>query len=60
MKLVLDGNVETITGELINFEADTICLHGDTNGSVELARLLREEFESQGIKITKLSKMFPS
>jgi len=60
VKLVLDGNVETITGELINFEADTICLHGDTNGSVELARLLRKEFELQGIKITKLSQMFPS
>ena len=57
LKLVLDHKVQTIYGDQIDFEADTICVHGDTKGSVELAKLIRIEMEKNSIKIDKMSNI---
>ena len=38
LKMVTDGKATAITGEEIELEADSLCLHGDTEGAVELAR----------------------
>ena len=49
--------METIDGDQIDFEADTICVHGDTKGSVELAKSIRIEMEKNSIKIDKMSNI---
>ncbi|MAW67214.1 MAG: lactam utilization protein LamB [Chloroflexi bacterium] len=57
IKMIKDGKVEAIDGSIIEYEADTICLHGDTPGAVEMAKKLNTEFGNQGIEITKLKQI---
>jgi UPF0271 protein len=49
LRLVSENEVTAITGERIELQADTICLHGDTPGAVELAQALRTAFERAGV-----------
>ena len=56
LKMVLEQKATAIDGREIPIEADTICLHGDTPGAVELARKLRERMEEAGIQVISISK----
>ena len=49
VRMVRDRSVVAIDGSVIPLEADTICVHGDTPGSDELAAKIRAGFESAGI-----------
>lgn len=55
LKMVREGKAIATTGEEIQIKADTICLHGDTPGAVELARNLREGMEAAGVEVTPMS-----
>ena len=55
LKMVLEGKAVAVTGKEIQIRADTICLHGDTPGAVELARNLRERIEAAGVEVVPLS-----
>ena len=48
LRLVTRTPVTAITGETVELDADTICLHGDTPGAVRLAAALRKAFVSRG------------
>jgi UPF0271 protein len=48
--------VVTSDGETIALQADTICLHGDTPGAAELARLVRRGMETAGIQVAALER----
>jgi 5-oxoprolinase (ATP-hydrolysing) subunit A len=50
-RLVTEGVVETIDGELIPMEADTICIHSDTPTAVALAKAIVRRFREAGIAI---------
>jgi UPF0271 protein len=56
LKMVLERKATAIDGREIPIEADTICLHGDTPGSVELARKLRERMEEAGIQVIPINR----
>ncbi len=56
LKMVLEQKATAIDGREIPIKADTICLHGDTPGAVELARKLRERMEEAGIQVIPISK----
>jgi UPF0271 protein len=56
LKMVLEQKATAIDGREIPIEADTICLHGDTPGAVELARKLKERMEEAGIQVISISK----
>ena len=56
LKMVLEQKATAIDGREIPIQADTICLHGDTPGAVELARKLRERMEAAGIQVISISK----
>ena len=56
LKMVLEQKATAIDGREIPIKADTICLHGDTPGAVELARKLRERMEEAGIQVISISK----
>jgi len=60
LKLVIDQRVKTIDGDEIDFQADTICVHGDTKGSVELAKLIRNEMEKNSVEILKMKQILDS
>ncbi|MFG0294218.1 MAG: 5-oxoprolinase subunit PxpA [Phycisphaerales bacterium JB050] len=46
-----DGRVQAHDGTVIEVEAGTICVHGDTPGAVEMAKAVREAMEGAGIGI---------
>jgi UPF0271 protein len=51
VRMARDGVVTASNGEDIPMYVRTICTHGDTPGSHELTRLLREGLEREGIKV---------
>ena len=54
LKIVTEGKATAITGEEIHIEADTICLHGDNPGAVELASAIRKRFEESGVEVVPM------
>src|SRR5215470_18799396 len=42
VRMVQDGAVVSATGKVIRMRMDTICIHGDTPGAVEIARGVRK------------------
>lgn len=56
LKMVLEQKATAIDGRDISIKADTICLHGDTPGAVELARKLRERMEEAGIQVIPMGQ----
>ena len=57
IRMIEEGQVKAITGEDITVKADTICLHGDTPGALELAIHLRGALQNRGISITPLEDL---
>jgi len=51
VRLVTEGLVETIDGEDLAMEADTICIHSDTPGAADLARAIVARFRNARIEI---------
>ena len=57
VKMVTQGKVTAITGEEIEIHADSLCLHGDTPGAVEMARAVKEGLEAAGVEIVPMSSL---
>ena len=55
--MINQGSVKTIDGKEIEVEADSICLHSDTPGSVEMAKLLNIELQKNGIETSKIADL---
>lgn len=51
VQLVQQGGLMSIEGQFTPIEADSICVHGDSPGAVEMARQLRLALEQQGITV---------
>lgn len=51
VKMVLTGTVSCVDGVLAKVQADTICVHGDTPGAVELASSVKVGLEAHGIVV---------
>lgn len=51
VRLVREGVVETIDGETIAMEADTICIHSDTPTAIDLAEAITRRFAIEGVVI---------
>ena len=51
LRMVLDGEVTSITGKTVSVRADTICVHGDNPKAVEFVRQIRAELEKNGVQI---------
>lgn len=45
------GKLESISGKIIEVQADTICIHGDNPDAIAYVGRIREELESSGIQI---------
>lgn len=43
------GELVSVTGRPVRVEAESICVHGDSPGAVDMARRLRERFDEAGI-----------
>jgi UPF0271 protein len=55
LRLAAEGIVTAIDGTEIAVSAETICVHGDTAGAVDIARALRRRLEAAGLSIAAFS-----
>jgi 5-oxoprolinase (ATP-hydrolysing) subunit A len=50
-RIATAAEVETIDGTVIPCEVESLCLHGDTPGAVELTTRVREALDSAGVRL---------
>ncbi len=55
LRMVTDGTVIAVTGEIVAVKADTICIHGDGEHAVEFARNINDRLLANNIKIQGLN-----
>jgi 5-oxoprolinase (ATP-hydrolysing) subunit A len=51
VRMVQDGAVVSVTGKVIKMRTDTVCIHGDTPGAVDIARGVRQALNAAGIEV---------
>lgn len=51
VRMVADGAIVSTSGKKMPVAMDTICVHGDTPGAVEAARLIRTRLQAAGIDL---------
>ena len=51
MTLATTGKAMSESGETVDVDADTLCIHGDTPGAAAAARAVRDVLESHGVEI---------
>ncbi len=51
VRMATEHTVETIDGDVIELEAQTLCVHGDSPGSVALATAIRAGLEAAGFTL---------
>jgi UPF0271 protein len=51
MRMVQDGAVTSVSGKVIKMHMDTVCIHGDTPGAVEIGRGVRQALKDNGIDV---------
>jgi UPF0271 protein len=51
LKMARESKVIAIDGTEIHLEAETLCVHGDTPGAVNLVKQIRERLEKEGIEV---------
>ncbi len=52
LQMVTEGSVTAIDGSTVPVEAESVCVHGDTPGAVEMAAKVRVELQSAGVEMT--------
>ena len=55
--MVTEGKATAITGGEVAVQADTLCLHGDTPGAVQMAKAIRSKLEAAGVEIVPLAQL---
>lgn len=56
VRMVQDGEVVSITGKRIKMRMDTVCIHGDTPGAVDIAKVLRKALADAGIGVAPFKR----
>jgi UPF0271 protein len=57
IRMVCEGVIESASGAQLAVAADTVLLHGDNPGAVDLARLIRKELTAAGVTIAPLAQV---
>jgi len=56
VRIARDGTVTAVDGTDVVLRADTLCVHGDTPGALEIARAVRAALEAEGIALRALGR----
>ena len=56
-QMVIEGIATTISGNEIEIEADSLCIHGDTPGAVQMAMNINNNLKSAGVEIIPLQNI---
>jgi UPF0271 protein len=54
LRIVREHEARTIDGARVRVRADTLCVHGDTDGAVAIAAAVRRRLEEAGVRIARL------
>ncbi|WP_324611564.1 LamB/YcsF family protein [Bacillus massiliglaciei] len=54
VRMVKDGKVRTDSGEDTDLTAETVCIHGDTPGAVQLAKAIRKALAENDILVSSI------
>lgn len=55
LRMIQAGAIETISGHMLPVQIDTICVHSDTPGAIEMAAKVRRTLEQAGIAVKAFS-----
>jgi len=55
LKAVLENKLISFEGKELNIKVDSICVHGDTAGALDIIKTIRTALLKEGVVITKLS-----
>ncbi|WP_409076552.1 LamB/YcsF family protein (plasmid) [Pantoea sp. C3] len=53
-----DGTITALSGKVISVDAKCILIHSDTDGAINIARMVRDTIEKNGHRVVPLDKMF--
>jgi UPF0271 protein len=51
VRMLREGKVKSVDGVDVDVRAETVCVHGDTPGAVDFARVLKSRLEKEGVSI---------
>lgn len=54
LRQLIKGSVTTADGTAVLVKADSLCLHADTPQAVGLARMIRQELQSSGVRLSAM------
>lgn len=57
LRMVCEGKIRTASGADLDIQVDTLLLHGDNPGAVDLAKLIRSELTAAGVRIAPLAEV---
>lgn len=58
LRAIKEGKVKTVDGKDIDIKADTLCLHGDSEGAPALSKILHNTFVQEGVNIVPISHIW--
>jgi UPF0271 protein len=56
VQMVREQAVTSVNGKTIKVKVDTVCIHGDTPGAVEIGRAVRRALEQDGVAIVPFAR----
>jgi 5-oxoprolinase (ATP-hydrolysing) subunit A len=51
VRMIVDGTVTAIDGSTVALRAESLCVHGDTPGAVEMATAVRRALQDAGVEV---------
>lgn len=57
IRMVTEGKVQAISGEELDVNATSLCIHGDTPGAVAMARSIRSNLEDEGVSVVPMENL---
>ncbi len=51
LRMVRDGEVEAVDGTVVRVDAESVCLHGDSPGAVQMAAAVRAGLDEAGLSV---------
>ncbi len=55
VRLAVDNEVEAVDGSIVSVHAQSICVHGDTPGAVEIASAVRTALDASGVGVLRFT-----